>query len=1028
MNGSLFLDVFRDVVARRAQNAAIECAGEVVFSYRELDWRARSLASLLIEYGAAPEQFVGIKISKSPDYIVAMLAVWYAGAAFVPLDPMLPAARLDQIEADCKPVFVVEPQHLNVESTPVAQPVAIDLDALAYAMFTSGSTGRPKGVLVTHSGVVNLLEEQIKAFAVTDQSRSLFMLSTNFDASVSDIGCALLSGATLCMEPEASLKPGPEFAMMVGERRITHIDIPPSVLRMLSCSQMPACLETLIVGGEVCPIAVVREWARRFRLVNVYGPTEATVCTSLGQCDPDTWNRPLIGTPLRNVEYKILDNELLIGGICLARGYLNRPELTERKFITFEGKRWYRTGDRVLLHEDGEYEFQGRIDRQVKVRGVLVEPEEIEACLAEHPAVQRVVVLKRRTGSSSAPLPQGLRNASSAPSDGRGDAFASPSDAANQRDGLVAFLQVPGGEPLPIKELRAFVAEKLPRWMIPQRWQFVESFPMTVTGKPDFDALRSCPLLSRHGGPEFTLERGGPVRPDRGDISATAVAIISVIESVFAIEGVQLEDNVFDLGADSLNIIEISLAADVRGVSLSPALLMAKPLIADLVAAVHCRESGVTDATASGGIPASVLRKDVALNDEWRSMVQSASERPGDLPKVPANVLVTGASGFLGSRMLHQLLLQAELRVFCFVRCVDATEGLSRIQQAMRSQGLRFDSSWTARLEVIPADLSVSLFGLTGDNFTALAERIDTVYHCAAQVNVVLPYSEMRAANVGGTFEVVRFCLTGRRKWLHYASTLSVFVATDQNEGTVLECDNLQHTKVVYGGYAQTKWASEVLLHNVRLGDGAVASPFETQNSEPKRSQDGISIYRFGLIVGDSRTGHAPKNDFLAMFAKGISSIGAVPDGQENLAVDITPIDFAAAAMLQLSLHDMAGSGAHTYHIANPAPLKFPDLIAALRQLQVRIDCVPLPEFQLRIKRASNSGRIGAAEAAACLALCRSDAASFENYRTMDLFQATNIKFDMRNTLSRLLGLSCPPADSRLMAVLAKHFLAQASV
>lgn len=186
----------------------------------------------------------------------------------------------------------------------------------------------------------------------------------------------------------------------MAKRRITHIDLPPSVLSLLDATACPPLLRTIIIGGEVCPPEVVRQWAKRVRVVNVYGPTEATVCTSLGVCDPETWSRPLLGQPLAGITYRVLDEDLapvetgqlFIGGVGLARGYRRQPELTATKFITQSGERLYATGDRVILQPDGEYEFLGRIDRQFKRRGQLVEPEEIEACLQKHPSVQRAAV------------------------------------------------------------------------------------------------------------------------------------------------------------------------------------------------------------------------------------------------------------------------------------------------------------------------------------------------------------------------------------------------------------------------------------------------------------------------------------------------------------------------------------------------------------------------------------------------------------------------------------------------------------
>lgn len=965
---TLFLDVFRTVVARCGDLSAIEFAGKPYATYKELDLKARLLAGALIDRGAKPETFVGIGIEKSPEYIVCLLAVWYAGAAFVPLDPKLPDARLRQITEDCQLQLIIDQALLDkalstVDSSALSQPTAIAPDTLAYAIFTSGSTGRPKGVLVTHSGITSLLEAQIRAFRLTEGSRSLFMLSTNFDASVSDIGCALLSGATLCMERQADLEAGPKFVQLIGERRISHIDIPPSLMRLLPCKEMPECLKTLIIGGEVCPPPVVREWASRFLVVNVYGPTEATVCTSMGACDAKSWDRPLIGNPLPNVLYRIVDEELYIGGPCLARGYLNRPELTETKFVELDKQRWYRTGDRVVQHASGDFEFCGRIDRQVKVRGVLVEPEEIEARLAEHAAIRRVVVLKRHYG------------------------------ADNGREGLVAFIQTsepesadilhPGSAGVTpaftsttpsVKELRSFVAETLPRWMIPHRWQFLAKLPQTLTGKVDMDVLRSCDLLPH---------ASSVAEPD---LPEAISLLIRTVQDVLGVDGVSADDDFFELGGDSFSVIELAMATEARGLNLSPSLIMSRPTIRALIdASLALADNAELSSTASGAMSAESLRKDIDSNTGWKTLLGEAVNLSGAVSNHPETVLLTGASGYLGSRLLHEILTSTDAKVTCLVRCTDAKNGLARVQQALSTHNLTLPSDLQNRVAVIPSDLELFHFGLDETNWRCLADQVDTIYHCAAQVNVLLPYADLRGPNVEGTMEIVRLMADGRRKCLHYASTLSVFVATDRNLGRVFESDDLSQTNVVYGGYAQTKWVSEVLLRSIdnRLGP--------------------VSYYRFGLIVADCQNGKAPKNDFLAMFTKGIDALGCVPELKEDISVDITPVDFAASAMMELSLRDMAEATPFTYHIANPDSLRLSDLITALRTTGSNIDSVTPDEFQARIKVAAESNSLSTAESAACLALCRGLTGfdTFDRLRTMDLFQATGITFDTANTFAR---------------------------
>ena len=292
------------------------------------------------------------------------------------------------------------------------------------------------------------------------------------------------------------------------------------------------------------------------------------------------------------------------------------------------------------------------------------------------------------------------------------------------------------------------------------------------------------------------------------------------------------------------------------------------------------------------------------------------------------------------------------------------------------------------RIHLITGDLTQKHFGLTETEWHTLSDKIDRIYHCAAWVNIVQDYDTLRPANITGTQEVLRFACTGLRKHIHYASTLSVFVATDQNSGTLLETDRLENTQYVYGGYAQTKWAAEYLL--LQVPEDACA----------------ITHYRFGLITGDTKTGTCTESDFLKMFVEGVTSLGIIPDGfDDKLHIDITPVDYAVAAFFHLSQN-----GTHDiYHIANPKSLSLGRLIDAIGTVQ---KC-PADDWKNHFKNKT----LSSTESATYLALCRC-LDNFENYRTMDLFQATNVVFDTTQAQADY-PVTCPaPTDDLLQTYL----------
>lgn len=968
----------------------------VVLSYGDLDQRARRLAGQMQAAGVGRETVVALAVPKSADYLVGMLATWYAGGAFLPLDPTLPAERQAFMvkDADARLIYTREDVAGSLASFPLprirpwvgeaakgesdAETFPVRADDLAYVIYTSGSTGTPKGVMVPHRGILNLIDGQIPAFGLRPGCRVLWYLSPSFDASVSDIGTALLSGATLCIEPGSPVDTASDLLRVLTRRRITHLDLPPALLTLLNPEQAPACLETLVIGGEPCPPEVVRRWARRCRVVNVYGPTEATVCASLCPCDPATWCRPLIGAPLPNVTFQVLDDslcpvapgepgELFIGGIGLARGYVNRPELTAARFLMVGRERLYRTGDRVIRHPDGALEFLGRTDRQVKVRGLLVAPEEVEARLLEHPGVRQAAVVKRAIGGG--------------------------------REGLVAFIAPTQPGPTE-RDLRSHLRASLPAWMEPQLFHFLARLPVTRTGKTDHAAL-----LGIETAPLAAVERTG-VRPAE-PLTPRQAQLVEIWEEVLGQPGIGLDDDFFERGGDSLAVLRAAALAEARGLELSPA-----QLIRDRTLAAITRTNGSATPETWGGMATRALRDEVrdclrrlALEDRAYALATARSCAS------PRTILLTGATGFLGSRLLCELLMRTKAHIFCLVRAEGEGEGLARISAAVERHGLPLTPADRKRVVSLCGDLAHPHLGLNASTWKSLCEAVETIYHCGAWVNVVHSYAQLRPVNLEGTAEVLRLISRGRPKQLHYASTLSVFVSTDRNTGRMEEGDDLTATEWVYGGYGQTKWAAEHLV--------CVAQPY----------LGGATLYRLGLITGDTKSGYAPERDQMGLFIRGLARLGCVPaEIRADLRVDITPVDYAAAAMAHLSLQGTGPAGLSTFHIAHPRGAYVGELIDAVRAAGVDLEPVGESEWRERVARRANAAGAEAASTA-FLSLCRSAAGdtAFARQRTLDLFQATGARFAMENTRAGLAGsgLRCPDVTPELLLLYARRALGQ---
>ncbi len=448
------LALIRAVAAGAPARVAIEDAAGQGVTYGELIARVDHAARQ-----AARGAVVEVAAERSVAFVVGCLAAWAAGAAWMPIDPREPAWRLAAMRAA-----------LAARGEPEASVPRGSGDALAYVIATSGSSGAPKLVMVGHRGVAALWQAQIAAFALAPGARSLWLHAPRFDASLSDWGTALASGATLVLPRPDALAAPARLRDELVQRAISYVDLPPALLAHLPPEDPPPALRTVVLGGEPCPIEPLRALARRVRVVVVYGPTEATVCSSLVVVDPDRWARPLIGDPLPGVRYRVVDGELWIGGACLALGYAGDPAATARQFVVEDGARWYRTGDRVEPG-DGGLAFAGRIDRQRKLAGVRIELDEIEAVLRRAPGAREAAATVRVIGASGRPR-------------------------------LVAFVDGAALEPAP---LRAWLAREAPAWMQPARI-VVGALPRTATGKVDHAALLRCalpavPAVPRSGDP-----------------------------------------------------------------------------------------------------------------------------------------------------------------------------------------------------------------------------------------------------------------------------------------------------------------------------------------------------------------------------------------------------------------------------------------------------------------------------------------------------------------------------------------------
>ncbi|XXF74928.1 amino acid adenylation domain-containing protein [Myxococcaceae bacterium GXIMD 01537] len=574
------------LAARRSPEArALVGVDGKALSYRELDERAERVARQLRRLGAGRETIVGVCIGRSVDLVVALLGVLKAGAAYLPLDPNYPADRLAYIVGDASPAVLIHagPDPLpdtriprldiaRVSSEAAAldapAPDAARLDDLAYVIYTSGSTGAPKGVLVTHRNLLNLVSWHTEAFGLTAKDRTTQLASVAFDAAVWEVWPTLAAGAELHLVPPELTAAPPDLARWLVDRRITISFLPTPVAEAALALPWPedCALRFMLTGGD--RLHAVPPAGLPFRLVNNYGPTETTVVATSGIVEPEHPNGlPSIGRPLANARIYVLDRmrrpvlpgvmgELYIGGAGVARGYLNRPELSASRFVPDPfsevlGARMYASGDLARFLTDGTLAFHGRSDRQVQVRGVRVEPGEIEAALAEHPGVSAAAVV-------------------------------SEDQRQNGDVRLVAFAACEASNPPDATALATHLAKKLPAAMIPSRILVVGELPLTPNGKIDYAALGA-----RAKETQVQAESTAPRTPHEEILAG-------IWSAVLGRESVGIHDDFFDLGGHSLKATQvIARAREAFGVELPVRALFERRTIALLAESLSGRAGAI---------------------------------------------------------------------------------------------------------------------------------------------------------------------------------------------------------------------------------------------------------------------------------------------------------------------------------------------------------------------------------------------------------------------------------------------------
>ncbi len=561
--------LFEEQAARTPGAVAVVFNGQPL-SYAELNGRANQLARFLKDQGAGSNQTVAIYVERSSEMLVAVLATLKAGAAYIPLDPSYPKERLDFILQEAKPKVALTQERLALDLGSIeARIVCLDADwalisrasstspssavgpeDLAYLIYTSGSTGKPKGVEIPHRAVVNFLHSMLREPGIAAADRLLAVTTLSFDIAGLELLLPIIAGARVVIAGQDVVGDGNRLAELIAESRISVLQATPATWRLLiEAGWKPSGSFKMLCGGEELPRELAAELlSAGGELWNMYGPTETTIWSAVSRVHAGE-GPVLVGPPIANTQFYILDpglepaplgvpGELYIGGDGLARGYHKRPELTAEKFVANpfrNGEKMYRTGDLARALPDGAVEFLGRVDYQVKIRGFRIEPGEIEATLALHPDIRETAVVARN---------------------GRGTKY------------LAAYFTTRNCREPDSMELKEFAARRLPAYMIPSYFVKLAALPRTPNGKLNRDAL---PAPDPDGSP---LSR--TIHPPR---NGSEEKLVEICSEVLRLDRISIDDDLFQLGADSIQMFQIVARANRAGLPLTVQQLLRYPTV-----------------------------------------------------------------------------------------------------------------------------------------------------------------------------------------------------------------------------------------------------------------------------------------------------------------------------------------------------------------------------------------------------------------------------------------------------------------
>ncbi|MDZ5726452.1 non-ribosomal peptide synthetase [Acetobacterium sp. K1/6] len=909
-----------EIMARSYPERTALIAKDGRLSFDQLNRLSNRVANALIKKGIKPEDKIAFLLDRDSRLHIALFGILKSGAAFIPVDPEYPSERIAEVLADSAAKYLIT----SNENISAGFDRALDIDELlkgnddknpeidiapdnlVYLIYTSGSTGKPKGVMLEQEGlanyVANIPNNNFVQALVNNVSTLLSITTVAFDVFLKENMTALLNGITIAFADEEQVNNPNDLAAFFKESGADGFSATPS--RMISYLESEVFKTVLgsarliICGGEKYPSNLynILKGLTNAVLFNSYGPTEITISSNARHLEND---QITIGAPLANVREYICDpdgnllpigvvGELLVGGKGVGRGYLNNPELTAKQFISFNNERVYKTGDYAKWTENGEVAVLGRMDHQIKLRGLRIELGEIEALISRYPGISQGVVTIQEI---------------------------------NGVEYLCAYYTA--GKWINPDQLAKHLKKKLTKYMVPTYFTQLEQFVMNQNGKIDMKALPQ---------PELT-KTGDYVKPE----SDLEKKICEAFEETLGIKPIGTNDNFFEIGGTSLMATKLTIKAEKRGVKISYANIFKYQTPGEMAEFMKneghvplqggCRQQEVRNYNYNE------INRVLQFNtmDELRKAEHVAGECVG-------NILLTGATGYLGVHILENFIENYPGTAYCVVRPKGSLSGEKRLKNMLV---FYFNKDYAEffgnRIQIVEGEITDSTF-LNCLN----AINVDTVINCAANVKHFAAGTEIENINVGGVQLLIDYCMAQEARLIQISTHSIAGTSIDSQPpvDTKLSENNLFIGQDLDNKYANSKFTAERYILEA-VNQGLKAKIMRVGNLMARNS-DGEFQINFN------------SNAFMGKL-KAYKLIGAFPFSGLEASVEFAPIDSTAAAILKLS---ETADHFRVFHPYNNHHITMADVIAAMGRYGFEIAIISEKEFQKRLETAMNDDRL----------------------------------------------------------------------